>query len=97
MVAHNAIFDVKALWRTAAAHNVSMELTRDDVTCTMRVSRSVCGLTNKLGRTKNPSNVELYTYLFGNPPAEVDGVHDAKVDTRITLASFVHGRFRGYW
>mgnify|MGYP001502626302 CR=1 FL=1 len=96
LVAHNAMFDVDALGRTANAHNVAMQLKRDDVTCTMRASRSVCGLTNRLGRSKNASNVELYTCLFGRAPEE-QGVHDAKVDTRITLSSFVQGRFRGYW
>lgn len=96
LVAHNAVFDVDALCRTAETHEVGVQLRREDVTCTMRASRSVCGLTNKLGRSKNASNVELYTHLFGKAPDEL-GIHDAKVDSRITLSSFVLGRFRGYW
>lgn len=97
LVAHNAAFDVEALLRTARAHGIPMQLTRDDVRCTMRLSRQVCDLTNKVGRLKNPTNVELYACLFGSAPPHEERLHNAKVDARITLASFLHGRFRGYW
>ena len=95
LVAHNATFDVETLRRTAMVHDVAVRLEREDVLCTMQLSRQHCKLMNVAKRVKNPSNVELYMHFFHTMPA--GKLHDAEADARITLASFVQGRMYGYW
>ena len=68
----------------------------DKTFCTMLSSKSYVMAKNKLGRIKNPKNIELYSYLYdGQVP---DGeLHDASTDIRVTAMSYFKGIDVGWW
>lgn len=90
VVAHNASFDVRALRRTAAAHEIADAWTElDAVFCTMRGAAS--WYRTKTGNKKSPKNDELFTCLTGITP-ESSALHAACVDATLTARSFFEGR-----
>ena len=94
IIGHNVSYDVDALARTAAKEGLEPPPNISTL-CTMRGSRLFCGFTSKNGRSKSPTNEELFIHLFGKAPDA--RLHDALNDARVTLASFVEGRVRGWW
>ena len=99
VVAHNAAFDVARLNETLEKHGMaSSRLQRGDVFCTMQAAKRPCGLVNRLGRPKAPSNAEMYAALFaGADASECGPLHDAASDARATARSYVEARRRGWW
>lgn len=98
VVAHNSSFDVAMLNRTLQAHGLNRRLKDGEVECTMQKSKRICNLKNKLGRPKPPKNEELFRFLHGRDPSEVEGpLHDACTDATITALSYLEGRTRGWW
>lgn len=99
VVAHNASFDVRMLKQTARAHGVDDvdvdALEKRDFFCTMGAARDNCGLRNKKGARRNPSNSELYTRLIGKAPE--GRLHDAFADIMVTAASYAEGKRRRWW
>lgn len=99
VVAHNAAFDVRMLKQTARAHAVDDAIVdafeKQDFFCTMAAARDNCGLRNRAGRKRNPSNAELYERLIGKPPE--GRLHDAFADIMVTAASYAAGKRRRWW
>ena len=95
IIAHNAAFDVRMLNQTSKQHGAEFFLQTDDVFCTMKNSKKFVNLLSAKGRAKNPSNVELYKFLFKENPT--GNLHDASVDCRITGKSYYEARRRGWW
>lgn len=99
VVAHNAPFDVRMLKQTARAHGVDdadvEALDTRDFFCTMAAARDNCGLHNRAGRKRNPSNAELYQRLIGKAPE--GPLHDAFADIMVTAASYVAGKLKKWW
>ena len=99
VVAHNASFDVRMLKQTARAHGVDDAgvdaLEKRDFFCTMGAARDHCGMRNRAGRKRNPSNAELYTKLLGKAPE--GRLHDAFADIMVTAASYAAGKRRRWW
>jgi DNA polymerase III alpha subunit (gram-positive type) len=97
MIAHNTSFDARILKQTAEKHGFAeWDFTADDFFCTMKSATPRCGLVSaKTGRTKGPSNAELYEILTGS---KADGpLHDALYDIKVTAKSFKLGSERGWW
>lgn len=96
IVAHNGAFDSRILLQTARMHGyIGWDIVTNDVFCTMQRSKHRCGLKTKTGRIKSPSNSELYNVLTGKRPQ--GPLHDACFDVKVTAASYVQGRRRGWW
>ena len=95
LVAHNSRFDVQRINHTASLNDLQSTILQNEVFCTMKNSMSRCGLVKVDGKTKFPTNAELYNFLFGELPDEQ--LHDALGDCKVTLKSFVEGRNRGWW
>ena len=97
IVAHNASFDVRILNQTASTEGLAIRFDEKAVFCTMKASKSRCGLRQRDDRLKNPKNVELYQSLFGRLPDADCRMHDAGTDARITAECFVQGQILGWW
>ena len=99
VVAHNSSFDMRMLKQTAHAHGVNDAavgaLDKRDFFCTMGAARDNCGMRNKAGRKRNPSNAELYERLLGKPPES--RLHDAWNDIMVTAASYAAGKRKRWW
>ena len=68
----------------------------DKTFCTMISSKHYVLAKNKLGRIKNPRNVELYSYLYDGQIPEGE-LHDASTDIRVTAMSYFKGIQVGWW
>ena len=99
VVAHNSSFDMRMLKQTALAHGVDDAgvdaLEKCDFFCTRGAARDHCGMRNRAGRKRNPSNAELYTKLLGKAPE--GRLHDAFADIMVTAASYAAGKRRRWW
>tara|TARA_B100000482_G_C12600807_1_gene295125 strand:+ start:235 stop:942 length:708 start_codon:yes stop_codon:yes gene_type:complete len=95
LVAHNSRFDVQRINYTASLNDLTSKISHDQVFCTMKNSTSRCGLIKVDGKTKFPTNAELYNFLFRQEPEEK--LHNALEDCKVTLKSFIEGRNRGWW
>lgn len=95
IIAHNAKFDVDRINFTGKRNGCAGQLKAEDMFCTMKNSRLRCGLVKMDGKSKMPTNSELYKALFGDLPDA--RLHDALEDCQITLKSFVQGRMNGWW
>jgi DNA polymerase III epsilon subunit-like protein len=95
IVAHNAAFDSACLTHTASENALPRELRKEECFCTMQAAKPFCGLKNKKGAPKPPSNAKLYEILHGNPPDA--RLHAAGEDVRVTAASYRRGREVGWW
>ena len=99
IVAHNSAFDVRLLQQTAVKHGVDeWDLTKEQVFCTMQRAKPHAGLTSeKTGKMKAPSNLELYRLLHENKTPAFGALHDAATDIKITAACFAAGRACGWF
>jgi DNA polymerase III epsilon subunit-like protein len=95
VVAHNAAFDHRMLVQTARRYDVPWTLESTDYFCTMQKARPLVNMRNAKGRSKAPSNVELYEHLLHKKPT--GSLHDARVDVAVTASSFAAGAKRGWW
>lgn len=97
IVAFNKAFDVRLMRQTARLEGVDeWTLDEEQVLCTMVESRVHCPLRTLNGARKGFSNAELYEHMFGRLPSSVV-LHDAEADIRITAATYLEGRRRGWW
>ena len=98
IIAHNSAFDVRMLRQTANKHGINdWNIEKRDVYCTMLGAKPYTNyVSKKTGKPKAPSNTELYKHLFKRAP-EFGPLHDALVDVKVTAASYVGGRDRGWW
>lgn len=98
IVAHNASFDARILKQTATQHEFQgWTPSQEEVFCTMRSATPFCGLVSqKTGRTKAPSNAQLYNVLTGREP-DAATLHDAFADVKVTGESYFRGRRAGWW
>lgn len=99
-VAHRIIFDTKMIAIELMRNKVKLQERGldsnmiNDITefkskhlyCTMKNSKLVCGLVDRLGRPKPPKLSELYFHFFKTEP---DGLHDALVDTTVCLKCYL--------
>jgi len=95
VIAHNTSFDHRMLKQTAKKYNVDFILQNNDFFCTMKHSKYILKLKNKIGYIKNPSNKELYMCLTNEEPTEK--LHDALGDVKVTAKSYSVGLQQGLW
>ena len=95
LVAHNASFDNRLLKQTAQKNGKPWPFDTKDFFCTQRASRKHVNAKDKLGRTKAPSNVELYMYFEHDLPQ--GDLHDAFVDCCVTATGYMRGSQARWW
>lgn len=95
IIAHNASFDHRMLKQTAEKYNVDFVLQNNDFFCTMKHSKYILNLKNKIGYLKNPSNTELYLHFMNEEP--IEKLHDALGDVKVTAKSYSIGLQKGLW
>lgn len=95
IVAHNAKFDCARLAYTAELLNITPPVLEEHTFCTCANGYMHAEFFTSNGRRKRPRNDELYNHLFGTTPREI--LHDALNDARVTIASYIEGRKRGWW
>jgi DNA polymerase III subunit alpha len=96
LVGHNLAFDARVLECELDREGFVNVMSANAIQryCTMTESRAICRIARRNKRTgekywKNPKLGELYTHLFN---ANVDGYHDAHVDTAATLRCYLKMR-----
>ena len=93
LIAHNIEFDGKVLdaeyQRRGTKPNPMWHI---PYFCTMRSSRSFCGLKDANGKRKYPTLTELHQELFGE---EFDDAHDARADVKACARCYFELRRRG--
>lgn len=87
IVCHNAAFDTRILRTYFEKYNVAH--TMPDIICTMKLSKSFCGLKDVRNRPKNPKLSELYAICCGED-ADSEQQHSADYDIHITFKCFKH-------
>jgi len=95
VIAHNSRFDVSRINFTAEKYGIQKHLDVRDTFCTMKNATPRCGLLKVDGKTKQPTNAELYRILMKKDPPE--NLHDALEDCKVTLKSYVEGCVQGWW
>lgn len=82
IVCHNISYDCSKLTKYFNKYNI--KYTFPNHICTMKTTRDVIGLKNKLGNNKMPKLSELYYYCF-NKEVDEDLCHSADFDIKITF------------
>lgn len=95
VVFHNKRYDCDAITRTIKRFGGKERLLAADAFCTYQRSAGRVPVRAKGGAMKGASNVELYEYLFNEPPR--GDLHDAAVDIAVTAASYAEGCRRRWW
>lgn len=97
VVAHNAAFDRRLLAQTAHTNWIAEETVNRflsaSLVCTMQSSKKY--FLTAQGKARWPKNAELYERLIGHAPE--GQLHNALVDVRVTAASFLAGKRRGWF
>ena len=93
LVCHNLEYDTKVVAKELERHGFVNVLKKPKMEqyCTMKSSKTLCNIIAHSKRTgkpyvKYPTLSELYQKLFG---ADVDGLHDAHMDTAVTLRCYL--------
>jgi DNA polymerase III epsilon subunit-like protein len=94
VVAHNSIFDARAVSETCERWNVWCDFDKDELYCTMKNSKHFSPLLNRAGRVKDFRNEELYEYFYGEKPTWAR-LHNALDDVRVTALNLACGLSRG--
>ncbi|MDP4183638.1 MAG: 3'-5' exonuclease [Bacteroidota bacterium] len=90
IVAHNIEFDIPIIECDYLRNGFDKQLFyRKKKICTMKSSIEFCKLKRRNGGYKFPKLEELFGKLFYNDPtAQIQGAHDASVDTMVTAKCF---------
>ena len=91
-VAHNAAFDQKMMAILFARAGLDFQPFFENVFCTQRESKELCGLKTKTGSPKMPKLEELHEFLFN---VGVLGTHDALSDAHIMRRCYYELKKRG--
>lgn len=93
LVCHNLEYDTQVVAKELERHGFVNVLRKPKMEkyCTMKSSKALCNIIAHSKRTgksyiKYPTLSELYQKLFG---ADVDGLHDAHMDTAVTLRCYL--------
>lgn len=93
LVCHNLEYDTKVVAKELERHGLVNVLRKPKMEnyCTMKSSKAFCNIVAHSKRTgksyiKYPTLSELYQKLFG---ADVNGLHDAHMDTAVTLRCYL--------
>ena len=93
LVCHNLEYDTKVVAKELERHGLVNVLKKPKMEnyCTMKSSKAFCNIIARSKRTgrsyiKYPTLSELYQKLFG---ADVSGLHDAHMDTAVTLRCYL--------
>ena len=93
LVCHNLDYDTKVVAKELERHGFVNVLKKPKMEqyCTMKSSKTLCNVIAYNKRTgkpyvKYPTLSELYQKLFG---ADVEGLHDAHMDTAVTLRCYL--------
>ena len=94
IVGHNIAFDTAVLEQELNRLSLLNFLSANSIPryCTMNEGRRRCKIAKQSASHwrgyyfKNPTLAELYTHMFGT---KVDGLHDASVDTAVTLRCYL--------
>ena len=84
-VGHNIAFDVTVMRGEFKRAGIKDPLVPLNRYCTMRVAAPIVGARDGRGRIKNPTLAEMHRFFHGE---EIDGAHDAWIDTTICRRCF---------
>jgi len=90
LVCHNIAFDAKLIYKYFKQYHISIDRNPIEI-CTMKLSKSLCGLLNKRNRPKPPKLSELYMFCFGIEP-DTSKTHTADYDIHITAKCYQYLR-----
>ena len=93
VICHNVNFDCKVMAAELIKKNITNDLMKKQLTCTMEAGKKRCNLHNRIGGLKPPKLMELHKFLFN---IGFEDAHNALSDVRATAKCYFEMKRRNW-